>query len=276
MNQLNARLNSTKLVELVSDSGGDAHVRWHWSPKAVSSKDICLYNQGIYSAIPTIWGQAPGKVEEHCRHFEGHDHCEVHLTWSPSLKRLGGFFSRVFPRGATVDAALEEIDRDKMLLKERFDELARVNAELSKKVTVLHEINKAARVLASLSDTQEVLVQTMRPLVEVFGFDRAMIMLVDDAGTHLEYRYGVGESPETASAKLRGYRIPVAHEQNLLVQVLNRKKPATIRDVEAAGLILLNRIRPTSAPARSSSVPLSRMTRPSASWVPIAVARMHR
>ena len=55
LNLLNARLNSTKVVELVSDSPWHAVVRWHWTEGAVASKDICLYNQGIYSAIPTVW-----------------------------------------------------------------------------------------------------------------------------------------------------------------------------------------------------------------------------
>ncbi len=239
VNQLNARLNNTKVVELVSDSPGHALLRWHWVDGAVASKDICLYNQGIYSAIPTIWGRTAARVEERVCRFEGHAHCEVHVSWSASW-RLGGAFGRLFPRGA-VGAALDEIDRDKTLLKERFDELAAVNRELSRRVTMLSEINNAARALASLTDTQQVLAQTMRPIVDVFGFDRALIMLVDDAGKHLEYRYGVGESAEMVG-KLSGYRIPLAHDGNLLIQVLKRKKAATIRDAVAAGLNPTNRI----------------------------------
>ncbi len=105
VNQLNARLNSTKVVELVSDSPGHALLRWHWVQGAVASKDICLYNQGIYSAIPTIWGRSKAKVEERVCRFEGHACCEVHVSWSASW-RLGGTFGRLFP-GAAVDAALE-------------------------------------------------------------------------------------------------------------------------------------------------------------------------
>jgi hypothetical protein len=131
VNQLNASLNSTKVVEVVADSPRHARVRWHWVREAVTSKDICLYSQGIYSAIPTIWGQPAARVEESTCAFGGDAHCEVHLSRGPSLRRLGGMFAHVLPRSATVDAALEEIDRDKALLKKRFDELTAVNRELS-------------------------------------------------------------------------------------------------------------------------------------------------
>ena len=61
---------------------------------------------------------------------------------------------------------------------------------------MLKAINNATRAIVSVSDTQQVLEQTMTPIVDVFGFDRAMIMLVDEQGQNLEYRYGVGESQD--------------------------------------------------------------------------------
>jgi putative nucleotidyltransferase with HDIG domain len=89
----------------------------------------------------------------------------------------------------------------------------------------------------------------MTPIVEVFGFDRAMIMLVNESGDALEYRYGVGESSEAAE-KLRNYTIPLSRDQNLMVRVLKRGKPVLIRDVQSAGLNPTNRIladfRPSS------------------------------
>jgi putative nucleotidyltransferase with HDIG domain len=83
----------------------------------------------------------------------------------------------------------------------------------------------------------------------VFGFDRAMIMLVNESGDALEYRYGLGESEEAAE-KLKNYSIPLTREQNLMVRVLKKGRPVLIRDVESSGLNPTNRIladfRPSS------------------------------
>jgi putative nucleotidyltransferase with HDIG domain len=114
---------------------------------------------------------------------------------------------------------------------------------------MLKAINTATRTIVSVADTHKVLEQTMTPIVDVFGFDRAMIMLVNEAGDALEYSYGVGESAE-AEEKLRNYRIPLSRDENLMVRVLKKGKPVLIRDVESAGLNPTNRIladfRPSS------------------------------
>ena len=155
--------------------------------------------------------------------------------------------SGLFHRARTVSAAIDEMTRDKSLLKEKFDELSEANRELREKVMMLKEINGATRALASLTDPQKVLEQTMQTIVSVFGFDRAIIMMVDDTGQNLEFRYGVGESPELV-ARLRGYRVSLSREENLLVRVLKGK--IRISDVKAAGLNPTNKIladfRPSS------------------------------
>ena len=249
LNQLNTKLNSTKIIELVYDAPGHAVIRWHWREGIVSSKDVCSYNKGIYSAIPTIWGFPPATIDESPCHFEGGVYCELILSWSLSRGRLRNILARIFTRKSTLFTALEEIERDKTLLREKFDELNGLNVELSRKVTMLKAINNASRALVSVSDTQRVLEQTMTPIVNVFGFDRAMIMLIDEKEEYLEYRYGVGES-SAAMDKLKGYRIPLDREQNLLIRVLKKKKPVLIRDVQSSGLNPTNRIladfRPSS------------------------------
>jgi len=256
MNQLNTKLNSTKIVELMYDSPGRAVIRWHWREGIVRSKDLCSYNKGIYSALTTLIGRAAAKVEESVCSFKGGPYCEVTLTWAISFGGVRNRLAHVFTRKSTLYSALEEIDHDKALLRQRFDEvthlnieLTELNAELSQKVTMLKAINTATRTIVSVADTRKVLEQTMTPIVEVFGFDRAMIMLVNEEGTFLEYSYGVGESPE-AMEKLRDYRVPLTRDQNLMVRVLKKGKPVLIRDVESAGLNPTNRIladfRPSS------------------------------
>jgi putative nucleotidyltransferase with HDIG domain len=256
LNQLNTKLNNTKVVELVYDAPGRAVLRWHWKQGTALSRDLCSYNKGIYSAIPTLWGRAAARIEERVCGFTGGPYCEITLTTTGTFGRVRKWLAEVLTRTSTLSSALEEIERDKALLRQRFDEVNRlnveltdVNAELSQKVTMLKAINSATRTIVSVADTRKVLEQTMAPIVEVFGFDRAMIMLVNESGSALEYRYGVGESAEAAE-KLRSYSIPLTRDQNLMVRVLKKRKPVLIRDVQAAGLNPTNRIladfRPSS------------------------------
>jgi putative nucleotidyltransferase with HDIG domain len=249
MNQLNTRLNSTKIMEVVYDAPGHAVIRWHWREGVISSKDVCSYNKGICSAIPTIWGQPPAEVEETCCRFENASYCEITFTWSLSRGMFRSVASRLLTRKSTLLNALQEIDRDKTLLRQKFDEIASVNQELNQKVTMLKAINSATRTIVSVSDTRKVLEKTMTPMVEVFGFDRAMIMLVDQQQKFLEYSYGVGES-SVALDKMKDYKIPLDRDQNLMIRVLKRKRPVLIRDVKLAGLNPTNRIladfRPSS------------------------------
>ncbi len=256
MNQLNTRLNSTKIVELIYDSPGRAVIRWHWREGVVPSPDLCAYNKGIYSAIPTLWSRPAARVEESVCSFKGGPYCEITLTWAISFGRVRNWMAHTLTRRSTLSTALEEIDHDKALLRQRFDEVTRLNVELtqlntelSQKVTMLKAINTATSTIVSVADTRKVLEQTMTPIVEVFGFDRAMIMLLDESGTTLDYSYGVGESPE-AMEKLRNYRIPLTRDHNLMVRVFKQGKPALVSEVESAGLNPANRIladfRPSS------------------------------
>ncbi len=235
LNQLNNRLNTTKVVELIATAPGRAVIRWHWREGVVTSKDICAYNRGIYSALPTIWELPAATVEERTCWFEGGPYCQILFTWSLSKGRFRSVLSNLITRKSTLLTALEEIERDKTLLKEKFDELHRVNQELSQKVTMLRSINDAARTLVSVSDTQLVLQQTLKPIVEVFGYDRALIMMVDDKEEFLEYRYGVGESMD-AMEKMKGYRVPLSRDQNLMIRAMRAGKPVLVKDVNAAGL----------------------------------------
>jgi putative nucleotidyltransferase with HDIG domain len=255
LNQLNSKLNSTKIVELIYDTPSHAIIRWHWRDGVVSSKDVCSYNRGIYSAIPTMSGLPPAQVrEDHCG-FEGDPYCELVISWGRHISRVREILSRLFIRKSSLLDALEEIERDKILLRKKFDELTILNVELSRRVTVLKAINNATRALVSVSDTRQVLQQTMRPIVDVLGFDRAIIMLVDEKREYLEYKHAVGES-EQLLAKMTDYRIPLEREQNLMIRVLKKRRPVLIRDVKAAGLNPSNRILADFGPSSFIVCPL--------------------
>jgi putative nucleotidyltransferase with HDIG domain len=255
LNQMNSKLNTTKILELVYDTPTHAVIRWHWRDGIVSSKDVCSYNRGIYSAVPTIWGLLPARVTEERCAFEGSPYCEVTVDWGGYISRFRGLFSQIFASRTSLMTALEEIERDKELLHEKIDELAVVNVELNQRVTALKAINNATRALVSVLDTQQVLQQTMRPIVDVLGFDRAIIMLLDEKKEFLEYRHAVGESEE-ALARIKDYRIPLTREQNLMIRVLRKKRPVRIREARAAGLNPANRLLAGFGPSSFIVCPL--------------------
>ncbi len=249
VNQINMKFNTSKIIELVYDVPGRAVIRWHWKENVRSSRDICAYNKGIYSAIPTLWGLKPAHVTESICYFDGGPYCEVSLEWNFTRSLLKDLILRLSTRKSSLYNALEEIERDKALLKEKFDQLNGLNQALSQKVTLLKAINNATRALVSQQDTQQVLEKTMQPIVDVLGFDRSLIMLLDEKEECLEYRYGVGETPE-ALEKLKGYKVPLSRDQNLLIRVFNRRRPMIIRDAKAAGLnpnnLIIADFKPTS------------------------------
>ncbi len=241
VNQINMKFNTSKIVELVYDAPGRAVIRWHWKEGCGASKDSCAYNRGIYSALPTLWGLEPARVTESSCRFEGGPYCEVSFTWNLGGRWLANFFTRLSTRRASLTNALSEIEKDKNLLKEKYDQLNRLNRALNEKVMLLKAINNATRALVSESDIQKVLQRMMQPVVDVLGFSRALIMLLDEKREYLEFRYGVGETDE-AREKIYGYRVPLSREHNLLVRALQRKKPVIIRDVKKAGLNPANRL----------------------------------
>ncbi len=235
VNRLNTKLNNTKIIELIYNKARMARLRWHWREGVQSSHDVCSYNRGIYSAIPTLWGYAPATVTEDPCTFEGGPYCEVSINWGVGVGKLRNMFERIFSRTQHLKDALDQVETDKLELKRKFDEVAAKKADLDQKVEILKALNVATRTLVSSQDTQRALEQTLRPMINVLGFDRAVIMVYREAQQHLEYLYGIGGAFDDVD-RLKGYRIPLSKDDNLVVRVFKKRRPTMIRDARAAGL----------------------------------------
>ena len=92
---INAKFNKTKTVEIVRGDNTHAVIRLKWFKGIGSTKDTCLYNQGIYESIPTIWGLPLANVIEHKCFFLGDEYCEYAFQWTKK-PFLGNIFS-IFP-----------------------------------------------------------------------------------------------------------------------------------------------------------------------------------
>ncbi len=118
----------------------------------------------------------------------------------------------------------------------------RLNHKLYDKVEKLRAVNLASNMLVSQDNSEEIFKATMKSMVEVLDFDRAIIMLVDKEQNYLEFKYAIGDNPEAIDRYLQGYRIPINRKENLIARVFQQARPVYVKDPFAAGLHLTNRI----------------------------------
>jgi len=241
MNQLNSKLNMTKTIQLLENAPGHALLRWNWRPGVKSSHDVCDYNRGIYSAVPTLWGYAPAKVTEDPCTFRGGDFCQISISWGFSAGKVLRLLQRIFTRGKLLRDIQDQVDQDK--------------AELRQKVEILKAINEATRTLILTKSTNQVLEQTLRPIIEVLGFHPPLIMTEDAKREVLEFRHGqVG--PDEDLERLKRYRIPLSRMENLMVRVYHSGQAEMSQDPLSMGLNPQNPILRDFHPGPSIVCPL--------------------
>jgi len=250
LNQINQQFNTTKIIETVYISKKRTVIRLHWKDGRILDKNVCLYNQGVYAAIPTIWGLPPQQVTETDCYFDGAPYCQYNIKFQK--RKLFGFAlkSQIKTRKAKLLLALEEIESDKLLLKKKNEEVVKLNNELREKVERLKAINEASRLLVTMGDTDEILKTTMNIIVKVLKFDRALLMLVDKDREYLEYIHSTGARENEINEKLKDYRIPLSRTQNILIRTTLDGTPILIKDAEKSGLnpnnLIIKEFQPNS------------------------------
>jgi putative nucleotidyltransferase with HDIG domain len=236
INHINSQFNTNKIVETVYSSPRHAVVRLHWKENRGITSDICAFNRGIYSAIPTIWDMPPAEVQEPYCFFKGDPYCQFNILFQSNRRSFWRLLSHFRTRKSQLLSALEQIENDKLALKKKYDEVNRLNTELADKVEKLRAINVASNMLVSQDNTEKILKATMKSMGEVLKYDRAIIMLADPEGRYLEFKYAYGEDPLFINKHLRGYRIPLDRENNIIAKVAREGKPVYIKDPDSAGL----------------------------------------
>jgi len=243
---INDKFNKNKVIEIVETKRDRATIRLHWLKHVPSSIDFCLYNKGIYAGIPTIWNLPPAEVEETKCFFRGDEYCEYHLVW-----KRKSFFKELLlwmlVPWRLLTSTIEELERDKELLKKKFDEVHRLNIQLKEKIDHLMCLQETTTAVLSVLDLEELLQATLRLLLNFAKLDRAGIFLLDDKGRVLELQYAVGIEAELFS-KLRGYKIPISKVDNIIARVAMNGIPVVVHDVEHSKLnkanLLLQHFKP--------------------------------
>lgn len=251
---INDKFNRTKSIEIVENTHGRARVRLHWYPGLELNKDSCYINQGVYSAIATIWGIPPSEVVESCCFFEGGSYCQYTISWAKQ-SLLRGLWSWVFPQRHLLEEAVAEMEKDKVLLQKKYEEVYDLNVELKHRLDQLVSLQESSRAIVSILDAKKLLTSVMRLLTQTIGFERAILMLVDENKKVLRYAYGVG-AEESIERAFRNYQIPMDRASNILVRVANTGIPAFIEDSTVAPLNRENPILKILKPKSFVIVPL--------------------
>ena len=246
--RINDKFNRSKRVELATIDKGSAVIRLHWDSGMSVSKDICLYNQAIYTFMPTIWLGKPIKLKEACCHFEGHPYCEYHITL-PFQNRVREYLSRFFSSRTILKDIIAEQEKDKELIEQKYDEVYRLNVELNQKIKQLMAIQDTGKAILSILDLPQLLTLILNILSNVCSLERALIMLVTEDGKYLEYMHSIGFEGD-APEEVKKYRVPMTRVSNIVARVANTGKSEYIPQVKDSKLsqenIILNLGKPTS------------------------------
>jgi two-component system cell cycle sensor histidine kinase/response regulator CckA len=233
--RLNDHFNRTKRIELVSCSKNDAVIRLIWSKDMPLSRDCCLMNKGIYQAIPVIWGLSPNRLEETKCFFNGDDYCEYHLQWE-TRNRFKDFYHTIFTPWKISQESIKELEKDKEILREKYDHIHQLNQDLQRKVDQLITLQESSTAILSTLKLERLLELILKRLLDVAHLDRAGIFLFDEDKDSLILIHAVGVEPDTFS-NLKGYQIPLGKKDNIIARVAREKRSVLVKDV---GKIFLN------------------------------------
>lgn len=252
--QINDRWNRNKKVELVEIKKNEATVRLHWDHQMDVTKDLCLMNQGTYVYIPAIWGGKPPSLEEKCCFFEGAPYCEYHFKWSAKNK-LYEIFSRFFTTKSVLMETISEMEKDKKLIEEKYEEVNQLNLKLNYKIKQLLAIHETGKAILSVLNLEQLLTVIMRILSNVCQINRAVIMLVNENEGVLEYIHSTGFDGKVPEA-VKNYKVSLNRLSNILVRVTNTGRSEYVPEVKNSNLRKENIMLTLSKPISVYVVPL--------------------
>jgi PAS domain S-box-containing protein len=252
---INDKFNKNKRIELVKIKGDAAAIRLHWFKEIPGTIDYCLFNKGIYSGIPTIWNLPPADLHETKCYFQGDEYCEYHFKWQRkfSLKEV---LLRLLVPWRALNYTIEELERDKELLKGKFDEIHRLNIQLKEKIDQLICLQETSTAALSILHLDKLLRVTLRLLINSAKLDRAGILLLDEKGEFLDLTCAEGIAPELFE-QIRNYQIPITKVDNVIARVAMTGVPTVIQDVVRSKLNLNNPLIQFFKPKAFILVPLT-------------------
>ncbi|MFZ5993793.1 MAG: response regulator [Thermodesulfobacteriota bacterium] len=231
---LNDKFNRSKTIRIVRITNKDAIMQLHWFRNVPLSEDFCSVNKGIYAAVPVIWGLPPAHLEETRCFFKGDEYCEYHITWRKK-SLLREYFFKANVAQQVLENSISELERDKELIKKKYDEIHRLNIQLKSKIDQLLSLQEVSTAILSTLDTERLFDLILRLLVKVARLDRAAIFIVDEEKQALSLVHAVGVSPEDFS-DIKDYTVSLSKIDNIIARAATRKEPVFVEDVAGSAL----------------------------------------
>jgi GAF domain-containing protein len=155
------------------------------------------------------------------------------------LPALAGWYQqRLRQASEERDVVRRQLDEERDLAEEEYDRseganarLQVANVELQVRVSELTALHDVALALSATLDLEEVLDSALRAVVSHLGFDRAMLMLLDDAGVALTHGRAVGGTPEMGT-RVAALNLPLELRHSQLVQAFYADEPMVFHDVD--------------------------------------------
>lgn len=236
---INDKFNCNKTINTLDIQSTSAVLQLHWFKDVPLSKDFCLINKGIYTAVPVIWGLPPAQVEETQCYFEGAPYCEYKLTWEKKLSVMAYLRRAILP-WQVLERSIGELERDKELIREKYEEVHRLNVQLKNRIDQLLSLQEVSSAILSTLDTNRLFDLILKLLIKVARLDRAAIFVVDEGKEVLSLVHAVGIEPDDFR-EVQNYTVPLSKTDNIIARAAQRKEPLFVKDVEKS---LLNKNNP--------------------------------
>jgi two-component system, cell cycle sensor histidine kinase and response regulator CckA len=223
---INDKFNRNKTIEVAAATRDRAVVRLRWFKEIPAIIDFCLFNQGIYSGIPTIWDLPPARVLETKCFFKGDDCCEYHFKWERKPRWREAILRWSMP-WTLLKTTVNELEQDKELLEIKFNEIHKLNIKLKEKIDQLICLQQSGTAALSFLNLEELLEVSMRLLIKFTRLDQACVFLADDRRRTFKLRHIVGRQPELGD-QIHGYEVPWDETDNLITRVARKGAPVVL------------------------------------------------
>ncbi len=255
LQKINDHFNRTKRVEIVSLTKTSAVIRLFWDKNIPTNRDFCYFNKGIYQAIPTIWRCPPAELIETKNFFDGDEYCEYHLKWQPP-SRIKSFLLKLITPEKVIRETIQELEKDKELLKEKYHNINTLNRRLERKVAEMTTLQESSTAILSTLNLEDLLDVIVSKLVDVAGLDRACIFLANEKNASLILIHAVGIDKQLIS-QFKGYEIPLDKVDNIIARSAHSKDPVVVKNVKDLSLNPDNPLIKTLHPKAFILVPLN-------------------
>ena len=229
LQSISDKFNRNKTVEVLFTGRRQATIRFRYFRHIPADIDFCLYNQGILEAMPTIWQLPTGSVVESRCYFRGDEYCEYQCAWEERAV-VKKWLRRFFLPWRLLRDTIQELERDKDLLKKKYDEVHHLNLQLKEKIDQLMTLPETCMAALTAVDVRGLLHVTLSFLVRFVKLDRAGVFLLNEETKRLEIHCGIGIEPQLYE-KVKDYQIPVTKVDNVVARVAIHGIPLVINDV---------------------------------------------